>query len=576
MTSIPASEIVNVTPNVLAAGGLGLNLNGLFLDQSSRIPIGSVQTFDSAAAVATYFGAGSAQAALASIYFLGYDNSSVKPGAMLWAQYNAAAASAYLRGGNISALAIAALQAISGTLIVSVDGYVRTAGSLNLSAAVGFSSAAAIIQTALNAAPVTQASFTGAISTTVLTVSAVASGVIAPGQLLVGAGITANTRILAQLTGSTGGIGTYTVSISQTVASEAITTTGVPVAVSYDATAGAFVITSGITGTISSVAFATGTTAATLLLTSATGAVQSIGAAAGTPATVMNAVTAITQNWATFTTTFDPDGGSGNTLKLAFATWVNGQNNRYAYVCWDNDASPTVTVPATGSLGYLLAQSASSGTILIYSPNTNGNVAAFVCGSLASLNFNATNGRATMAFRSQTGLVPEVINQTVADNLILNGYNFYGAYATAADQFIFFYPGSITGPFDWADSYVNQIWMNSNFQLALMLLLTQAGSVPYNAAGRAMIEASVGDVINAAVNFGAIRSGVTLSALQVVEVNAAAGQNIAPTLQTRGWYLQVRDASPSVRQVRGSPPCNFWYTDGQSVQKINLASIELQ
>ena len=575
MTSIPASEIVNVTPNVLAAGGLGLALNGLFLDQSSRIPIGSVQIFDSADAVATYFGLGSSQAALASVYFLGYDNSTVKPGAMLWAQYNAAAAAAYLRGGNISALALASLQAISGTLIVNADGYVRTAGSLNLSSAVSFSSAAALIQTALNGSPTTIASFTGVIASTTLTTTAV-TGTLAPGQLVVGAGVTANTRIVSQLGGTIGGAGTYQVSISQTVGSESMTTTGVPVAVTYDSVAGAFVITSGITGTISSVAFATGTTAANLLLTSATGAVLSQGAAAATPAVAMNTITAITQNWATFTTTFDPDNGSGNTNKLAFATWTNGEDNRYAYVCWDNDASPTTTVPATGSLGYILAQADTSGTILIYSPNTNGNVAAFVCGALASLDFNATNGRATLAFRNQSGLAPEVVNQTVADNLISNGYNFYGAYATAADQFVFLYPGSITGPFDWADSYVNQIWMNSNFQLALMLLLTQAGSVPYNAAGRAMIEASVGDVINAAVNFGAIRSGVTLSSLQVVEVNAAAGQNIAPTLQTRGWYFQVRDAAPSVRQVRGSPPCNFWYCDGQSVQKINLASIELQ
>lgn len=574
MTSIPASEIVNVTPNVLAAGGLGLNLNGLFLDNNTRIPIGTVQTFASSAAVASYFGLGSTEAALASIYFLGYDNSNVKPGAMLFVQYNSAAVAAYLRGGNISALSLAALQAITGTLSVVVDGVARAAASLNLSAAVSFSSAATIIQTALNGAPSTIATFTASIGTTVLTVTAVASGVLAVGQLLVGAGITANTRIISLGTG-TGGTGTYNVSISQTVGSESMTTTGVPVVVSYDSVSGGFVVTSAITGVPSTIAFATGTTAATLLLTSATGAVISQGAVAATPVAFMNSIGAITQNWATFVTTFDPD-SSGNTNKLAFATWVNGQNNRYAYVCWDTDASPTTVVPATGSLGYLISQASYSGIILIYTPNTDAHSATFVSGALASLNFNQTNGRATLAFRNQSGLAAEVTDQLKADNLLANGYNFYGAYSTAADQFVFLYDGAISGPFEWADSYVNQIWMNSNFQLALMLLLTQAGSVPYNANGRAMIEASVGDVINAAVNFGAIRSGVTLSSLQVVEVNAAAGANIAPTLQTRGWYLQVRDASPSVRAVRGSPPCNFWYMDGQSVQKINLASIELQ
>lgn len=66
-----------------------------------------------------------------------------------------------------------------------------------------------------------QASFTGAISGTTLTVSAVASGTIAVGQTLVGSGITAGTTINALGTG-TGGTGTYTVSVSQTVASESM------------------------------------------------------------------------------------------------------------------------------------------------------------------------------------------------------------------------------------------------------------------------------------------------------------------------------------------------------------------
>ncbi len=63
------------------------------------------------------------------------------------------------------------------------------------------------------------ASFTGSIATTTLTVSAVASGTIYPSMQLTGAGVTAGTRIVEQLTGTAGGTGTYTVSVSQTVAS---------------------------------------------------------------------------------------------------------------------------------------------------------------------------------------------------------------------------------------------------------------------------------------------------------------------------------------------------------------------
>jgi hypothetical protein len=67
------------------------------------------------------------------------------------------------------------------------------------------------------------ASFTGSIATTTLTVSAVSAGTIYPSMQISGTGVTAGTRIVAQLTGTTGGTGTYTVSASQTVSSTAMT-----------------------------------------------------------------------------------------------------------------------------------------------------------------------------------------------------------------------------------------------------------------------------------------------------------------------------------------------------------------
>lgn len=64
--------------------------------------------------------------------------------------------------------------------------------------------------------------FTGSISATTLTVSAVTDGVIRVGQAISGSGVTVGTTITAYGTG-TGGAGTYTVSASQTVSSTTIT-----------------------------------------------------------------------------------------------------------------------------------------------------------------------------------------------------------------------------------------------------------------------------------------------------------------------------------------------------------------
>jgi hypothetical protein len=66
--------------------------------------------------------------------------------------------------------------------------------------------------------------FTGSISGTTLTVTAVASGNIGIGSVISGTGVTVGTSITAVITG-TGGVGTYTVSASQTVASTTITGT---------------------------------------------------------------------------------------------------------------------------------------------------------------------------------------------------------------------------------------------------------------------------------------------------------------------------------------------------------------
>jgi len=66
-------------------------------------------------------------------------------------------------------------------------------------------------------------SYTGSISGTTLTITAVASGTLQVGQFINGAGITSGTYITAYGTGS-GGLGTYTVSNSQTISSRTITT----------------------------------------------------------------------------------------------------------------------------------------------------------------------------------------------------------------------------------------------------------------------------------------------------------------------------------------------------------------
>lgn len=99
---------------------------------------------------------------------------------------------------------------------------------------------------------------------------------------------------------------------------------------------------------------------------------------------------------------------------------------------------------------YLLGAIAKSlvydGVMCVY--NTK-ELAAFVLGTVAFIDFTRTNGRITAAFKSQSGFVPTVTDQQTAANLLANGYSFYGSYATANDQFNFLYDGNLPGKWKW-------------------------------------------------------------------------------------------------------------------------------
>ncbi|PTQ70294.1 DUF3383 domain-containing protein [Pseudomonas sp. GV071] len=488
--TIPVSQIVQVNPGVLAAAGAAVDLNGVILTRNAYVPVGSVPGFATAEDVAAYFGAAAQEAALASIYFAGYENSTKNPGLLYFAQCPAAPVAAYLRSGSLARLTLAQLKLLSGSLTVQIDGVSKTAANVDFSAVTSFSNAASVLATAL-ALPVT-----------------------------------------------------------------------------FDALKSAFVISSSTTGTTSTAAFATGTLAAGLLLTAVSGAVVSQGAVAGTPVGSMNALTQVTQNWACFMTTWEPVTAD----KIAFSDWANSKGDRYVYVGWDSDINAK-TAGNTTTWGYYLQSSKAVGSLPIWG---NANHAAFALGWAAALDFDRLNGRATLAFRLQSGLAASVTDASEASNLISNGYNFYGAYATAKDGYVFMYPGSVSGKWLWADTYLNQIWLNANLQKAMIELLQSVGSVPYNAAGYALVEAACLDALSAAVNFGAIRTGTSLSKAQIALIQNAIGSDVSGVIVAKGYYLQIVPATAAVRVARASPSMTLYYADGGSIQKLTLASIEIQ
>lgn len=560
-SSIPASEFVKVYPDVLGAGGTGLDLIGLVLTSDYRAPIGSASRFISQSDVSNTFGATSPEAVFAATYFAGFDGSSIKPAKLLFTQFPSAAVPPVIIGGVESSLS--ALTAINDTLTYSVNGTQFVSASANLSTATSYSQVASRVQTAINHY---DAVVTASISTTTMAVTGVTSGTLAVGQTVTGAGVTAGTTITG-LGSGTGGTGTYIVSVSQTVSSGTLSCG--PLTVTY--TDGAFVLTGGTPGAGQTLTVASvGALAPALAVTAATGALINPGSVAGSR-TLLDSVASSTQDWISFTNL----NTSINPVTAGLIDWTNSQNNRYLYVMPSSSISAILAGGDLGPIDYARSGNL-SGIAPAYDPVNPQALAAMAMGSIASIDFTARNGRTNLAYRSQSGIIPGVSDKTIARNLEANGYNFYGSVATANQPFQFFYPGQVTGAFAYIDSFINQVWLTNQFQLDLLTLLTSVGNIPFSPSGYATVENALQDTINQALDFGAIRAGVTLSPSQQTVVNGAAGFDIATTITDRGWYLLVRPASPSVRAARGPLQLTFYYTDGQSVQTINLNSTEVQ
>lgn len=490
--SIPASRIVQVNPAILSAGGSPLSMNAVFLSKNANLPTGEAVKFATADAVGNYFGLQSAEYQAATVYFKGFDGSSIKPSALYFCAYNEAAEGAFLLGASLKNLSLDELKAVSGQLSLSIDGQSKNARNVDLSSATSFSQAAELLSAALS-------------GTTVV----------------------------------------------------------------FDTQLQAFKISAATAGAESAITFAKGAAAEKLGLTEQTGATISVGSAQSTPLDVMQSVINATLNWATFTTIFEP------TLdeKKAFAKWANSQDQRFLYVGWGMEGGATQSGNTT-CFGAWLKASAFDGTTAIYGGLDK---AAFVCGAIAAINFTEPQGRITLKFKGQSGLTPDVTDATIAQNLEDNGYNYYGAWATANDRFLFFAPGQIAGKWQWIDSYINQIRLNSQLQLALMTLLTTAKSVPYNADGVALQRAACTDPINEALAFGSIQTGVNLSEQQRAIINNEAGNFDAATqVEAQGYCLFIGRASAQTRGKRQSMPMKLWYSDGGSVHAISLASINVQ
>lgn len=488
LASIPASEIVQINPSVLEAGGTAMALNAVLLSDNVQF---TAKQYANADAVGDDYGTTSDKFKFAQTYFNGFEGSTVKPSALFIAKYATSAGSARLIGASLRSMSLDELKAVTGAINLTIDGVAKT-GTVDLSAATSFSNAAELIATALT------------------------------------------------------------------------------LTVEFDTQLQAFTIDSGSQGEESSVSFATGAAADALGLSEAKGAQLDNVTTVDTAVTALTRLTNYTLNFSTIvaeeTVTLTDD------IQKEIAAWVGAQNHRYWFIKYGEESTALIPNNTANFAGYI-AENNIADTTCIYGTLIH---AALAAGYAASLNFSELNGRTTMDFRGQSGVAPSVTDKNDAAALESNGYAYYGAFATANDRFIFLRNSVVSGAFKWVDAYVNQIYFNSQLQLAQITGLIANKSIPYNTIGKSLVRASAQDPINEMLNFGGIQTGVNLSEQQKSIVNRESGVDAATVLFNQGYYLYIGDATPQVRAARGSFPIKLWYTDGGSLHNIVIASINVQ
>lgn len=347
-----------------------------------------------------------------------------------------------------------------------------------------------------------------------------------------------------------------------TTITSSLSTTGT---CTWDSLTQAFVITSATTGADSTIEYATAPASGvdvsgTLGLTAGT---LSQGSSAKTLTECMADCVNSNSNFWSFMPLWDET----TTEAIELADWCNNQGVRFLYVMVDKSAAATVNPNDDSTLGKQVEDYI--GVCPIYNTKELG---AMTMGIGAAIDVTQFEGRKTWAYKAQTGLAYTVDDETKSVNLLSNGYNFYGNYATASEQFKLFQNGQCSGAAKWLDTYYGQVYIKDGLQRDWLNIMMNSNTIPYNENGYTRLRASALDTINSAKNAGFIRDGVVLSETQKATVQSQAGLDISTELENQGWYLQILDPTAEVRANRGTPVINFWYCDGGSIQFIQGSS----
>jgi hypothetical protein len=545
---IPISDYVLITSGVGAGSNVpNKNLGGLIVSPNALIPTGAVVSFNSAAAVGTYFGTTSEEYYRAVFYFGWISKNIQQPNQLSFWNWNGNANTPSLIYGAQAAYALVSFTPITtGDFTLTMAGATAHVTGINFSSAGNLAAVASTLQTAIRAANAAWTSavvsyvaaptqggspqFTlssGVYGTDTISVSAgTTTDVVAPlgwgtGSILSNGTnaqtVTANLTSLINLTNNFGSFCFETQPYQRALITAQIATTGV-MSVSAVA-AGTLAVGQIITGT----SVPSNTTITALVTGTGTTGTYSVSQI---PASLITSEAMVAS------------ASPSLTEITAAATWNNGltPNNQFLF---------SIAVTATNASAWSAALLATGGCALtLVSPQAQTYSEMEPMMILGATNYQARNSVQNYMFQqfNDTASVTNATNQALYDGLDIN---YYGNTQTAGQILSFYQRGVMMGssvatnPTDMG-VYANEIWLKDAIGAALMSLLLSLAEVPANLTGQAQITASVQSIINQALFNGTISVGKALTTTQQLYITQQTGSPTAwQQVQNQGYWFNV-------------------------------------
>ena len=341
--------------------------------------------------------------------------------------------------------------------------------------------------------------------------------------------------------------------------------------ISYSGTLNYFEISNGVTGSASTMGFATDTPLSVLMgLTQDTGAYLSQGSDSMSPAQNMTLLADYLMDTATIfpvDNLGDATFGTTYTTFMGLAQWISTQsNNQYALLLWDNVVAETQS-PDSTSLQALLNTAEYNNTAVFYD---NPGLCALASSVFASSDYTEPNTATTVCFKSQAGTQPTVTSTPIAEIMLAKGTNFYGSYSLSTAGFRFLQNGAINGSYAFIDNLIAAIWIGRNIQLNLFNTFTSLNEVTNDANGYQTVETQIANVMNNCITNNIIALGQTFSIQTQQQIKSKYG--ISTQVLTNNGYAIISTASSELqRQQRVTPIWYVLYVKGSAIQTLPVS-----